>query len=156
MMIIALAALSFSLAYTIFAAARLILFRRRKSKTAASPPATIAKPLCGLEADLEENLRSFCQQDYPAYEVIFAVASEDDPAAAVARRVMRSGIDALVIAPPGATNQKVNSLIAIERRAKHPILVVADSDIRVQRDYLRTIVAPFADATVGGVTAVYA
>ena len=156
MMIVALAALSFSIAYTIFAATRLILFRRHSKKTAAIPAVTIAKPLCGLEADLEENLRSFCQQDYPAYEVIFAVASEDDPAAAAARRVMRSGIDTLVIAPPGAANQKVNSLIAIERRAKYPILVVADSDIRVQRDYLRMIVASFADATVGGVTAVYA
>ncbi|PYQ57219.1 MAG: hypothetical protein DMF58_18795 [Acidobacteria bacterium] len=137
-----------------------VLLRRRAGRattageTPALPAVTIAKPLCGLEPELEENLRSFCELDYPEYEVIFAVTSEDDPAADVASRVMRSN-DSVVIAPPIAANEKVSSLIAIERRAKYPILVVADSDIRVQRDYLRKVVAAFDGPSVGGVTAVY-
>ncbi|HUJ16298.1 MAG TPA: bacteriohopanetetrol glucosamine biosynthesis glycosyltransferase HpnI [Thermoanaerobaculia bacterium] len=150
------AALTFSIAYTIFAVARVLLFPRRAESPALHlPPVTIAKPLCGDEPELEENLRSFCEQDYPSYEVIFAVASPDDPAIAVARRVMRAN-DRIVIAPPGrAKNRKVNSLIAIERDSTSPILVVADSDIRAGRDYLRTIVAEFDDPRVAGVTAVY-
>src|SRR5207245_1815923 len=62
----------------------------------------------------------------------------------------------IIVAPPVAANQKVSSLIAIERRARYPTLVVADSDIRVQRDYLQRIVAAFDGPKIGGVTAVYA
>ncbi|HLJ75581.1 MAG TPA: bacteriohopanetetrol glucosamine biosynthesis glycosyltransferase HpnI [Thermoanaerobaculia bacterium] len=147
--------LAFSILYTTFALLRLLFFHHKEDE-GDEGPLTIAKPLCGNEPQLEENLRSFCQQDYPQYEVIFAVASEDDPAAEVARRVMRPNDRLIVARDRAGSNGKVNSLVAIEREAQYPIIVVADSDIRVDRNYLRTVVAPFGDARVGGVTAVYA
>jgi len=147
--------LAFSILYTLFALLRVLFFHHREDGEDGGS-ITIAKPLCGDEPQLQENLRSFCEQDYPEYEVIFAVASEDDPAAVVARRVMRPNDRLIVARDRAGSNGKVNSLVAIEREAKYPIIVVADSDIRVNRHYLRTVVAPFSDARVGGVTAIYA
>ena len=55
-----------------------------------APPVSIVKPLCGLDDELEQNLESFFELDYPDYEILFSFASEDDPAFAVARRVANS------------------------------------------------------------------
>jgi ceramide glucosyltransferase len=157
--IAAFSGLACSLAYTTFAIARVATFGRRRGESTTLPPVTIAKPLYGLEPSLYENLRSFCEQDYPEYEVIFAVRNANDPAAGVVRQLQADcpGLAASLVVEPRAlgTNLKVSNLIAIARKARHDLLVIADSDMRVGRDYLRAVVAPFADARVGAVTCPY-
>jgi ceramide glucosyltransferase len=157
--IAAFSGLACSLAYTVFAIARVAGFGRRRAEPAVLPPVTIAKPLCGLEPSLYENLRCFCEQDYPEYEVIFAVRDPDDPAAGVVRQLLADcpNVAASLVVEPRAfgTNLKVSNLIAIARQARYDLFVIADSDMRVGPDYLRAVVAPFADARVGAVTCPY-
>ena len=123
------------------------------------PPVTIFKPLCGDEPELAENLRSFCEQDYADFRVIFGITDSDDPARAVAERV-RASLPShdIVVAVGGsetAGNPKVANLLNMARAARGDILVIADSDMRVDSKYLRALVAPFADARIGAVTCLY-
>src|SRR5260370_14906767 len=133
--IAALSGLACSLGYTAFAIARVATFGRRRWESAILPPVTIAKPLYGLEPSLYENLRSFCEQDYPEYEVIFAVRDANDPAAGVVRQLLADcpGVAASLVVEPRAfgMNLKVSNLIAISRQARHDLIVIADSDMRV-------------------------
>lgn len=149
-----------SLLYTAGAAAALAVWSRR---TVPPPgrllPVTVLKPVCGDEPLLYENLRSFCDQDYPAYQVIFGARSADDPALAVIRRLIaefpRHDIHLVVNPRLIGSNFKVSNLSNIYEAARHPWLVLADSDIRVGRDYLRGVVGPLNDPTVGVVTCLY-
>ena len=118
-----------------------------------TPPITVLKPLAGLEANLEANLRSFFQQDYPQYQLLFAVREPDDPAAETARRLLAAFPDRdaqiLVTGEPSISNAKVFSLMQMAERARHEILIISDSDIRATPDYLRGVAADFADPRVG-------
>ena len=122
-------------------------------------PVTILKPLCGPEPMLYECLRSFCDQEYPAFQIVFGVRDNDDPAVDVVRRLQREfpGLE-LALAANAAqhgTSRKVSNLINMMPLARHDNLVLADSDIRVGRDYLRRVVAPLHDPRVGVVTCAY-
>jgi ceramide glucosyltransferase len=137
-------------------------WRRRPpdSMPAAFRPVTILKPVCGLEPNLEVNLRSFCDQDYPAaVQVIIGAALADDPAIAVARRVAASlphrDIKILTGSYSLGANRKVNTLARMYGDARHDLIVISDSDILVGPTYLQHIVAPLADKNVGIVTCVY-
>jgi ceramide glucosyltransferase len=147
-----------SVAYVVFAIVRVARYRPRPvPASAARPPVTIAKPICGLEVELEENLRSYFVQDYPRYEIVFCARDPKDPALASARKVMSEfpGVDATILANNGeipGTNRKVANLVTICRRAKHGIIVVADSDIRVEPDCMASIAACYGDERVGAVT----
>jgi ceramide glucosyltransferase len=117
------------------------------------PPISILKPLKGADPDLEGNLESFFQLDYPRYEVVFSFASKDDPAFAVARRVAdrNPNVEAtFVIDPrePGA-NPKVCRLIAAERHARFGHVLVSDGDVRIAPGDLRAIAAELDDRSVG-------
>ncbi len=134
--------------------------RRHSHECTASPqPVSVLKPLHGHEPRLYENLRSFCVQDYPKFQIIFGVQRLDDPAAEVARRLQGEyhdlDIEVVVDARRHGSNPKVNNLINLYERAKHPWLVLADSDIAVTPDYLSTVTAPLADPAVGVVTCLY-
>lgn len=124
-----------------------------------TPPMTILKPMKGLDPDLLENFRSFCRQDYPAYQILFGAADPEDPAVGVVRQVLAEHPEAdarLVLCPePLGPNGKVSSLQQMAARARHEILIISDSDTRVAPDYLRRVAAPFADPEVGLVTALY-
>lgn len=117
---------------------------------------TLLKPISGAESGLYENLVTFCQQDYPAYQIIFGVPSEQDSSLEVVRRLMRDlpqeDIHLAVCSQAQGTNPKVRSLIQMEAWAKHPILLVSDSDIRVGPDFLKRVVRPLSDPAVGAVT----
>jgi ceramide glucosyltransferase len=134
--------------------------RRSAVPSHPRPPITILKPVCGDEPGLYENLRSFCEQDYPAVQVVFGARDPGDSAVPVVQRLIRDLPDAdlsLVVAEwPHAMNQKVGNLINMMQVARHGVLVVADSDIRVRRDYLNHITHPLADPSVGVVTCLYA
>jgi len=123
------------------------------------PAVTILKPLKGLDADLYENLSSFCLQDYPRFQIVFGVADPDDPAVAVVRRLQATypdvPIDLVVDGRIYGTNYKICNLHNMYRLAQHEVIVIADSDIRVRSDYLRRIVRPLDDPEVGLVTCLY-
>ena len=127
----------------------------------ARPPSPISvlKPLHGAEPRLYENLRDFCLQAHPDYELIFGVRDPEDPAAAVIDRLRAEFpqlVIALVVDPRvHGTNPKVSNLMNMLPHAKHDWLVLADSDISVPVDYLVHVTAPLNDPGVGIVTCLY-
>jgi ceramide glucosyltransferase len=135
-------------------------FARRRVPTAVfAPPVSVLKPLCGADPALEASLRSFCEQDYPEYQIVFGVADPHDAAVAVVRALMADhpGLDLTLVVGerPVGTNPKVSNLASAYKSARHDVIVIADSDIRVSRDYLRTVVAPLHDPATGLVTCLY-
>jgi ceramide glucosyltransferase len=117
------------------------------------PPATILKPVHGLEKHQRENLRSTCIQDYPEYQVIFSVQKADDPAIPLLYELQNEfGTDLVTVAIENfqtGTNGKINNMIGGLRHARHDMLVISDSDVRLKPDYLKTIIAPLKDPEVG-------
>lgn len=109
------------------------------------PPVSILKPLKGVDADLKENLRSIFRLDYPEFEVILGTEDPGDPALALAQRVAGEfpNIRSVVMTSANAIgfNPKVNNLSNLVLRARHPLILISDSNIRVPADYLRDLVA---------------
>jgi ceramide glucosyltransferase len=157
---LALALTSASTVYWLYALAAMRAFRRRRRPVAlALPPVSVLKPLCGAPPGLYESLRSVCDQHYPEFQVVFGVSDPADPAIEVVQRLtheFRARNLKLVVNERGvAANPKVSNLVNLSESAEHDVLVIADSDVRVDRDYLRAIVAPLADPSVGLVTCLY-
>lgn len=147
--------------YALLAAAVARRFAAATDAGAANFPAvTILKPLHGVEPDLYERLAGFCRQDYPSpLQIVFGVADAVDPAIAVVRRLIADFPDrdlALVInARRHGANAKVSNLINMQSAARHDILVLSDSDIAVDPDYLRHVVGSLEQPGVGLVTCLY-
>jgi len=122
-------------------------------------PISILKPLAGLDLDLEANLRTFFEQDYPSFEILFAVRSDTDPAVAVVRRLQKKyahiSSRLLITGEPPYPNAKVFSLQQMLAAAANDLVVMSDSDIRVTPDLLRTVAAEFQDARLGIATCPY-
>lgn len=136
----------------------------RYKKIAAStstplPGITIVKPVHGLDAQLHDNLRSFCEQDYPCFQIIFSVAKTDDPALPIIRNLIAEyrQLDlALVVSDRRiGSNNKISNVVNGAQQAKHDLLVIADSDMRVSRSYLRSIAKAFEAPDVGAATCLY-
>lgn len=134
---------------------------RKTPRTASdfTPPVSILKPVRGLDREAYENFASFCRLDYPVYEILFGVVDADDPVIPVIKQLQRDFRDCnirLVIGAPSlGTSPKMNNLSGLVREAKHDLLVINDSDVRVDADYLRNAAAPFRDPKVGVVTALF-
>ena len=124
------------------------------------PPLSLIKPLHGADPGLEAYLVSFYEQNYPAYEILFCARTEQDAGLEIARKVAARypKIPTQILwtnGEPDYINAKVASMELMERAAKHEILVISDSDVRVTPNYLRAVALPFADAAVGGMTCLY-
>lgn len=125
----------------------------------SSEAISILKPLSGLDLDLECNLRTFFEQDYSAYELLFAVRTETDPAAAVVRRLQseypRLASRLIVTGEPVFPNPKVFSLDRMLAAAGNDLVVMSDSDIRVTQNFLQAVAAEFSDKDLGVATCPY-
>jgi ceramide glucosyltransferase len=123
------------------------------------PPVSILKPLKGVDPQIWESFCSHCEQVYPEWQLIFGVSDPDDPAIEVVRKLKvkypHREIELIVCDRVLGTNIKVSNLVQILPAARHELLLVNDSDIRVPSDYLRQVVTPFTDASVGLVTCLY-
>jgi len=125
----------------------------------ALPPISILKPLRGLDPNAYQNFASFCRQEYPAFEILFAVADASDATVSVVQKLIADfpavPIRLLVVTERLGANSKVSSLCHLVREARHDLLVITDSDVRVEPEYLRSIAALFREPQLGGVTALY-
>jgi len=144
----------------LWGAARFLRERAEVLTSAPSfPPISILKPLKGTDPEMYKSFRSHCVQDYPEYEIIFGVSDPNDPAMESVKDLQREFPDRriqLLVSPKilGA-NVKVSNLAQMVAEARYDMLIVNDSDIRVEPDYLRRVTAPLADPRVGMVTCLY-
>jgi ceramide glucosyltransferase len=138
---------------------RCMAWPRPESADVAWSAVTVLKPLHGDEPLLEEALATVCRQHYPAWQVVFGVQDPADSALPVVRRVQARFPDcdiAVVVDPTGhGANRKVANLINMLPAVKHDVLVIADSDLHVARDWLRRLAAALETPGVGLVTTVY-
>jgi ceramide glucosyltransferase len=155
------ASLVLAAAYALLALVAVLVWGRRKvtGATVKLPAVTVLKPLCGAEPGLYENLRTFCRQDYPEYQIVFGLGDEADPALAVVARLVAEfptlPIDVVIDPRQHGHNRKISGLINMLEHARHDVLVMADSDTSVEPDYLTSVTAPLLDRKVGLVTCLY-
>ncbi len=146
--------------YILAITAALRFFRKRPpAQKDFTPPVSVLKPVRGLDRETYENYASFCRQEYPDFEIIFDVTENNDPAVPVIEKLIRDfpqcKIRLLIGAEPLGTSDKVNKLCRMVREARHEILIISDSDIRVAPGYLHAVASPFEDPKVGAVTCLY-
>jgi ceramide glucosyltransferase len=122
-------------------------------------PLSVLKPCAGIDEGLEENLRTFFEQDYPAYELLFAVRTPSDPASFVIQKLRGEYADVpsrlIVTGEPPYPNAKVYSLDRMTRAAAYDVLVMSDSDVRVTPGFLSAMAAEFSDPWVAISTCPY-
>src|SRR6266566_2273852 len=134
--------------YVLAILAALRFFGRGRARQSANytPPVSVLKPVRGLDFQSYENFASFCRQEYPDYEILFAVNDDADPAVPVIRRIIAEfperEIRLLVGAEHFGANTKVNKLARLAREAQGELLVLSDGDVRVGPRYLRSRCAP--------------
>ena len=123
------------------------------------PPVSILKPLKGVDPGIWESLCSHCEQDYPEFQLIFGVGDPSDPAIQIVRKLQakypKLPIELIVCDRILGANIKVGNLAQMLPMARHELLLVNDSDIRVPSNYLRNVASPLADDSVGLVTCLY-
>jgi ceramide glucosyltransferase len=150
-----------SLGYTAAAIAASAHFgRRERERATVQPPVTLLVPLRGAEPLLEENLRAFAEQDYPELQLVLGVARDDDPALPIARRVAAAlperRIDIDIGEVSSARNPKLANVLSMMRLVRNGTLILADSDTRVDADYVRAVTAPLQSPEIGAVTCLFA
>jgi ceramide glucosyltransferase len=139
-------------------------FRKRPErlsppKSNQIPAVSILKPVRGVDHEAYENFASMCQLDYPEYEIVFGVSDADDPVIPLLQKLQaefpETSIRVIVGIKQLGSSHKTNTLCRIALEAKHSLLVINDSDVRVEKDYLKQILASFSDPKVGLVTALF-
>ena len=159
--VLGLACLGAAACYSVLTLAAVLIWRLRRPTLdpRIMPPVTLLKPLCGGEHGLYERLRSFCQQDYREFQIVFGVRDPTDPALSVVQRLQRAfpsvPIEVVASSQLHGCNYKISNLINMLAHAHHDVLIIADSDTFVGPDYLRSVTAPLLDRTVGLVTCPY-
>jgi len=147
--------------YALATLAALRFFRRERARVLPNftPSVSVLKPVRGVDFGSYENFASFCRQEYPDYEILFAVNDDADPAVPLIHRIIAEfpgrRIRLLVGAEHLGANRKVNKLARLAQEAQYDVLVLSDGDVRVGPRYLREVVAPLADKKIGAVTCFY-
>lgn len=149
--------------YLVFAIFSLELFNLKRKKPITKndfqPAVTILKPVYGLDPEMAGNLRSFCQQNYSEYQIIFGLQDKNDPAIPIVKKIITEfkNIDVSYVVDPKlhGANRKVSNLINMYSATKHDYVLIADSDMRVPDNYLASVMPGFSDETVGAVTCLY-
>ena len=123
------------------------------------PDVSVIKPVHGLEPQLRENIESFFRQDYPQYEILFGADTEDDPALEIVREVSARypQVPSRIIAHgvPPWPNPQTYSLHILSKQAKYDVIVASDSDVEVEPNYLREVVAPLLKPGIAMSTCLY-
>ena len=144
--------------YAMYAAHR-FFSQRRAVDPGFHPPVSLLKPVCGLEPHAYVNLASFCRQDYPTYQVIFSVQDWRDSSVTVIRQLIRDfperDLQLVIDDRTLGANRKTSNLANAFAKAKYDILLLADSDVHVEPNYLQAVVQPLSDSNVGVVTCLY-
>lgn len=154
-----LPALSYSL-ISLFCAIKFFRNSRQCSSLPTSPAVSIVKPVKGLDADSYDNFASFCSQQYSGeVQLVFAAASPDDAIIPIIRQLIDDFThhDITLIINPAlhGPNYKVSNLINAFPQVKHDIIIVCDSDVSVEPNYLQSVTSHFADPQTGLVTSLY-
>jgi len=161
--IVALVGTICSLGYYALCLWSAVRFLRRTAsphKNVRPPQAvSILKPLRGTDPEMYESFRSHCMQDHPEFEIVFGVSDRNDPAIPLVERIKTEfpqvAIRLIVCNENLGANTKVSNLAQMVPQTRHDLLIVNDSDIRIEPDYLRRVLAPLADPKVGLVTCLY-
>ena len=157
-LLLAAAPLFYYVAATI-AAWRFFRRERERKREAYAPPVSLLKPVRGVDFASYENYQSFCRQDYPEFEILFAVNDASDAAVPLIHRLIAEfpgrQIRLFIGAEHLGANRKVNKLARLSREARHEILAITDGDVRVGPNYLREVTAPFVEPSTGAVTSFY-
>jgi ceramide glucosyltransferase len=147
--------------YYVFALVAAARFSRGKAQPQSdfTPPVSLLKPIRGLDRETYENYGSFCRQDYPEFELIFCVSDEQDSAIPVIEKIIADfpgrPIRLLIGSQPLGVSDKVNKLCRLVREARHEIVIISDSDVRVAPGFLRKFVANFRNPEIGGLSCLY-
>jgi ceramide glucosyltransferase len=133
--------------------------RKASQPSDYTPPVSNLKPIRGLDNEAYENFASYCNQDYPDYELLFGIGDGDEAVLEVIGKLKRDfpqrRIRVVHVSGHTAANDKVVKLARLVSEAQNEVLVINDSDVRVRPDYLRSVVAPLRDPKVGAVTCLY-
>ncbi len=120
------------------------------------PPISILKPLNGLDDHLFDNLASFCNQDYSRFEILFSLQDPNDPAYRVVQKIKEKfpekEMSITIEECEEGWNPKVNNMLPAYRKARYPYLLISDSNVMVEQDYLKKIIQPMKDPQTGLVT----
>lgn len=163
MTIVVLVLVALNLGTIVFSCLAILAAQRYRSAVPpplrSAEPISILKPLAGLDDSLESNLRTFFEQDYPDFEILFAVREAHDPAVAVVKKLQQEHppirTQLLVTGEPPYPNAKVFSLDLMLPKAANDLVVMSDSDIRVTPTLLQTLAAEFQDPSIGVATCPY-
>ena len=158
LVVLLLASFSLFMTAATHVAVQRVKARAGKRLVGPTPPVSVLKPLCGVDEGLYENLVSLARQDYPEFELVLGAEDPDDPALSVARALRRDFPDVKIRIVAGmptlGMNPKVSNLTTLTERAEHDLLLISDSNVRPDPDYLRALVAELADPRVGLVSSV--
>jgi ceramide glucosyltransferase len=156
----ALSVVSFALTLWQWLAARRFPIHERVVDNSFAPGLTLLKPLKGKDNLTERCLRSWLEQDYNgSVQILFGVASLEDPVCGLVRELIaqypKADAALILCSEQLGPNAKVSTLVQLERHARHEFLVISDADVRVPRDLLTNLVAPFEDPGIGLVNCLY-